>query len=95
MGAYRLAGKKVLIKNLQSVETLGRTEVVIIDKTGTLTRNELLVSRLAVDDKEYTITGEGFFKEGQVLENGNQVSIQPGSSLEKLAIGTSLLNNQF
>jgi P-type Ca2+ transporter type 2C len=40
VGAWRLARRGVLVKKLASVETLGSTTVICLDKTGTLTRGE-------------------------------------------------------
>ncbi len=44
MGAWRLAGKGMLVRRLASVETLGATTVICTDKTGTLTRGEFVVT---------------------------------------------------
>jgi sodium/potassium-transporting ATPase subunit alpha len=49
LSAKRMAARKVLVKNLQSVETLGCTSCICSDKTGTLTQNKMTVSHLFVN----------------------------------------------
>ncbi|GLC38270.1 hypothetical protein PLESTM_000706100 [Pleodorina starrii] len=49
--AKRMHNKNVLVKNLQSVETLGCTTVIASDKTGTLTQNRMTVQHCWYDDK--------------------------------------------
>jgi sodium/potassium-transporting ATPase subunit alpha len=53
MSARRMATKNALIKNLDSVETLGSTTVICSDKTGTLTQNRLSVASLALGGREF------------------------------------------
>ena len=49
--AKRLSYKQVLVKNLESVETLGSTTCICSDKTGTLTQNRMTVQHVYVNDK--------------------------------------------
>ncbi|RFP89476.1 HAD family hydrolase [Rhodobacteraceae bacterium 63075] len=53
MASRRMAQKNALIKNLESVETLGSTTVICTDKTGTLTQNRLSVSTVVIAGEHY------------------------------------------
>jgi sodium/potassium-transporting ATPase subunit alpha len=48
LASRRMASQNALIKNLESVETLGSTTVICTDKTGTLTQNKMAVNSLIV-----------------------------------------------
>ncbi len=92
-GVYVLARKHVLVKRMQGVEALGRADAIIIDKTGTLTRNEMLVSKVATTENNYDVSGVGYFSQGEVLIAGNVVDIAQHKQLEKLGIASALLNS--
>ncbi len=47
-GMLKMAKKQVLVKNLTVVETLGETDMILTDKTGTLTENKLIVQQLSL-----------------------------------------------
>src|SRR6056297_348788 len=55
MASRRMAAKNALIKNLESVETLGSTTVICTDKTGTLTQNRLGVNTVVVGGEAYHV----------------------------------------
>lgn len=71
IGARKLADKNVLVKKMQAVEGLGKVDTILVDKTGTLTRNELMVSKVFIGDKEYDFGGSGYFETGEIIFNKN------------------------
>ena len=92
--SQHLARKKAVVKSLPTVEALGSTNVICTDKTGTLTRNEMTVTRAWSNEQELEFTGVGYHPEGEVLdETGNLVSegdIQALSLLFRTAILASV-----
>ena len=64
-GVRRMSKRNVLVKRLQAVEALGQTKIIAVDKTGTLTRNEMVIQRVYVDGKFFDITGNGYEPKGE------------------------------
>jgi P-type Ca2+ transporter type 2C len=66
LGVQRMSRRNAIVKRLLSVETLGSASVICTDKTGTLTRNEMTVVRVATATGEATFTGVGYDPDGSV-----------------------------
>jgi len=92
MGAYKMAKRNVLVKRMQAVEALGQANVILIDKTGTLTRNELMVSKVVTDSKEFTVSGVGYFSEGEIFLDDKEIGLEDNPRLLIMGKAGCLLN---
>lgn len=69
-GVWRMSKRNALVKKLQAVEALGQAKVIAVDKTGTLTKNEMVVQRVFVDDQTYEVGGTGYEPQGEINLGG-------------------------
>jgi Ca2+-transporting ATPase len=76
LGMREMIAKHALIRKLSSVETLGSTTVICSDKTGTLTQNQMTVTRLWVDGVNFGITGGGYEPVGDFIVDGKTVALK-------------------
>jgi Ca2+-transporting ATPase len=65
-GVYRMAKRHALVKNLPIVETLGRTQVILTDKTGTITHNQMIVTLCYAEKIRWIVEGEGYEEQGLI-----------------------------
>ncbi|MDK3018385.1 cation-transporting P-type ATPase [Pseudodonghicola flavimaris] len=66
VGVRAMAGRNAIVRRLPAIETLGSVSVICSDKTGTLTRNEMMVASLAAADHVFSVGGNGYAPEGAV-----------------------------
>ena len=66
IGVAKMAKKNAIVKRLASVETLGCTNIICSDKTGTLTLNEMTARRIIVQGREHVVSGEGYSPVGEI-----------------------------
>ena len=93
-GVARLARKNAVVKQLSSVETLGSTNVISTDKTGTLTKNEMTVRNLWFDGQQYEITGVGYEPKGNILDsNGKELTEEEIDQIEIMLDTATMASN--
>ncbi len=79
LGTRKMAAKNAVVRSLPSVETLGSCSVICSDKTGTLTTNQMSVSKVVyinekgTDLEELDVEGTTFAPQGDIQRNGKVV----------------------
>ena len=73
-GTKRLAKKNMLIKKLHAAESLGSVTIICSDKTGTLTKNEMTVTRIFAEKNIIDITGSGYNPTGDFIINNKKIN---------------------
>ncbi len=93
-GVARLAKKNAVVKRLSSVETLGSTNVICTDKTGTLTKNEMTVKYIWFDGHQYEVSGVGYEPEGEIRDSsGKRLTEQEIKKIELMLDTATMASN--
>ncbi|MDD3364310.1 MAG: calcium-translocating P-type ATPase, SERCA-type [Syntrophomonas sp.] len=74
LGVQRMSKRNAIIRKLPAVETLGCTTVICSDKTGTLTRNQMTVKKLATRNMLIEIEGDGYQPVGRFISQHNEIN---------------------
>jgi len=93
LGLRRLSKRNSLMRRLPTVETLGSTTAICSDKTGTLTRNEMTISRIWYPGKDVDVTGTGYEPKGDFLVNKKRIDSSKDKTLTELLRTGTLCNN--
>ncbi|MEM2960624.1 MAG: HAD-IC family P-type ATPase, partial [Candidatus Bathyarchaeia archaeon] len=83
IGVYRMAKKNAIVRRLPAVETLGSSTVICSDKTGTLTKGEMTVRRIYLNEQFIEVTGVGY-------EPVGEFHLSPSSSMEEIQFITRI-----
>lgn len=72
IGAFKMARKKAIVRKMAAIETLGSMQIVLLDKTGTLTQNTMRVREVYIPDKKNT----QLFTKSCVIGNTSAIDYQ-------------------
>ena len=91
--ALAMSKRNVVVKRLASVETLGSTTVMCVDKTGTITSGEMMLKKLWANGEIFEITGDGYSPEGFVTVQGRKANGTGREYMLRLFEAAALCNN--
>ena len=93
VGVRKMAQRHAIVRRLPAIETLGSVSVICTDKTGTLTRNEMMVASVLTHQHLFTLEGEGYAPEGPLKLDEQHASPSEHDSLAELARAAALCND--
>ncbi len=91
--ALAMSKKNVVVKRLSSVETLGSTTVMCVDKTGTITSGEMMLKKLWANGEVFEVTGDGYSPEGFVTVENRRVNRVERPHVSRLFEVATFCNN--
>lgn len=93
IGVRAMARRNAIVRRLPAIETIGSVSVICTDKTGTLTRNEMMVATILTASQCLSVEGEGYAPQGQVRKAGEPADPQASPVLQDLARAAALCND--
>ncbi|UCG12439.1 MAG: cation-translocating P-type ATPase [Deltaproteobacteria bacterium] len=91
IGVQKMVKRHALIRRLPVVETLGSTSVICSDKTGTLTKDEMMARKIFVAGQMLNISGAGYEPHGQFSRDG--ITVEPSQPMKLLLRAAALASD--
>lgn len=65
-GVWRMARAKAIVRQMAAVEAMGNADVLMVDKTGTITTGKMVIKNVLLGTEEFNITGDGYEPRGKI-----------------------------
>lgn len=95
IGVQAMARRNAIVRRLPAIETLGSVSVICTDKTGTLTRNEMMVASVLTSQHLFALEGDGYAPKGLLKLEDAHVAPSEHGVLEELARAAAVCNDAF
>ena len=93
VGVQAMARRNAIVRRLPAIETLGSVSVICTDKTGTLTRNEMVAVTVAASAQVFSIDGDGYEPRGVARLDGATVHVPEHAVLAEIALAAARCND--
>lgn len=93
VGVKAMGQRNAIVRHLPAIETLGSISVICTDKTGTLTRNEMNITRVVTAQSHFKITGVGYAPMGEICQDDTIIDVEKQPLLTDIARAATLCND--
>lgn len=73
LGVREMSKRNALVNRLNAIQAIGKTSFICVDKTGTLTKNELTAQTFFFNNKKYDVSGTGYNNKGEIRNKNRKV----------------------
>ncbi|MDC7677502.1 cation-transporting P-type ATPase [Asticcacaulis machinosus] len=93
VGVQAMARRNAIVRQLPAIETIGSVSVICTDKTGTLTRNEMVVTSVLTSQGLSAVSGEGYAPYGQIDAKDIDATGDAHKTISQLALAAALCSD--